>query len=58
VQARRRWNVFGSGPDPLIVGGAVPMARAREVDDGWAFEGKYNFASGCLHADWYIVGRS
>ncbi len=49
-------RVFGSGPNPLIVGGAVPMARAREVDGGWAFEGKYNFASGCLHADWYIVG--
>ncbi|MGH2608999.1 MAG: acyl-CoA dehydrogenase family protein [Tepidiformaceae bacterium] len=49
-------RVFESGPDPLIVGGAVPMARAREVEGGWAFESKYSFASGCLHADWYIVG--
>ncbi|MEX0784443.1 MAG: acyl-CoA dehydrogenase family protein [Dehalococcoidia bacterium] len=49
-------RVFESGPDPLIVGGAVPMAKAREVEGGWAFESTYNFASGCLHADWYIVG--
>ena len=49
-------RVFGPGPNPLIVGGAVPMARAREVDGGWAFESKYSFASGCLHADWLMVG--
>jgi alkylation response protein AidB-like acyl-CoA dehydrogenase len=49
-------RVFATGPNPLIVGGAVPMARAREVDGGWAFESTYNFASGCLHADWFVVG--
>jgi alkylation response protein AidB-like acyl-CoA dehydrogenase len=49
-------RVFASGPDPVIVGGAVPMARARQVDGGWAFESKYLFASGCLHADWLMVG--
>jgi alkylation response protein AidB-like acyl-CoA dehydrogenase len=49
-------RVFAWGPDPVIVGGAVPMARARQVDGGWAFESKYLFASGCLHADWLMVG--
>jgi alkylation response protein AidB-like acyl-CoA dehydrogenase len=49
-------RVFDSGPDPVIVGGAVPMARARQVDGGWAFESTYLFASGCLHADWLMVG--
>ena len=51
-----RDRVFAAGPNPVIVGGAVPMARAREVEGGWAFESTYNFASGCLHADWLMVG--
>jgi alkylation response protein AidB-like acyl-CoA dehydrogenase len=49
-------RVFEAGPDPVIVGGPVPMARAREVDGGWAFESAYRFASGCLHGDWCMVG--
>lgn len=42
--------------DLLTSGFLFPVGQAREVDDGYRVSGRWQFGSGCLHADRIIGG--
>jgi len=46
------------GADPLAVASSslAPRETARPVPGGWRLSGRYPFSSGCLHAQWAVVG--
>ena len=46
------------GGDPLAVASSslAPRETAREVSGGWRLSGRFPFSSGCLHAQWAILG--
>jgi indole-3-acetate monooxygenase len=45
-------RVYGSGPDVMLVGVSQPVGTAEATEGGWRVDGRWPFASGCLHADW------
>ena len=34
----------------------APLATTRRVDGGYVVNGKWPWASGCLHSDWLYMG--
>jgi alkylation response protein AidB-like acyl-CoA dehydrogenase len=46
------------GGDPLAVASSslAPRETARRVEGGWRLSGRFPFSSGCLHAQWAIIG--
>jgi 3-hydroxy-9,10-secoandrosta-1,3,5(10)-triene-9,17-dione monooxygenase len=46
------------GDDPLAVASSslAPRETARATPGGWRLSGRFPFSSGCLHADWAIIG--
>lgn len=46
------------GDDPLAVAASslAPRATARAASGGWRLSGQFPFSSGCLHAQWAIIG--
>lgn len=49
-------EVWGADADARVVGVLAPTATARRVDGGLVVSGTWGWASGCLHAQWSIVG--
>ena len=45
----------GSGAD-LASSSLAPRETARAVDGGWRLSGRFPFSSGCLNAQWAILG--
>jgi indole-3-acetate monooxygenase len=41
------------GPPRRFSGSARPCGQARAVEGGYMVTGRWDFASNCLHADWY-----
>jgi 3-hydroxy-9,10-secoandrosta-1,3,5(10)-triene-9,17-dione monooxygenase len=56
---RARAEIFNENPDAVlsgvILGSEVAVDR---VNDGYLVSGQWGFATGCLHADWAILGRT
>ncbi|MQA24108.1 MAG: flavin-dependent monooxygenase [Micromonosporaceae bacterium] len=50
------WGSGGAGADPLISSSYAPMGRAKPVDGGFQFSGRWSFSSGCDHAQWVFLG--
>jgi alkylation response protein AidB-like acyl-CoA dehydrogenase len=50
-------EVWGADPDARIAGVLTPSATATRVDDGAVLNGRWAFASGCLHASWAVLGH-
>ncbi|MGI8926478.1 MAG: acyl-CoA dehydrogenase family protein [Tepidiformaceae bacterium] len=44
------------GPTTTMAGALNPLGRARRVPGGWRVDGRWPFASGCCHADYYTAG--
>lgn len=46
------------GQDPLAVAASslAPREAARTTADGWRLSGRFPFSSGCLNAQWAIIG--
>jgi 3-hydroxy-9,10-secoandrosta-1,3,5(10)-triene-9,17-dione monooxygenase len=46
------------GDDPLAVASSslAPRETARATAGGWRLSGRFPFSSGCLHAQWAIIG--
>lgn len=46
------------GGDPLAVASSslAPRETAQDVAGGWRISGRFPFSSGCLHAQWAILG--
>jgi indole-3-acetate monooxygenase len=45
-------RVYGNGPDVMLAGVSQPVGTAEATEGGWRVDGRWPFASGCLHADW------
>jgi alkylation response protein AidB-like acyl-CoA dehydrogenase len=45
-------QIYRSGPDAIIAGSVQPAGTAEVAHGGWRVNGRWPFASGCLHADW------
>jgi 3-hydroxy-9,10-secoandrosta-1,3,5(10)-triene-9,17-dione monooxygenase len=52
-QAQR--EVFSDNPDVRFMGALGMTARARAVDGGYILDGKWAYASNCLHAHWAVL---
>jgi indole-3-acetate monooxygenase len=45
-------RIYRGGPDVTVAGSIQPVGTAERVGDGWLVNGRWPFASGCLHAEW------
>ncbi|HYX02530.1 MAG TPA: acyl-CoA dehydrogenase family protein [Reyranella sp.] len=45
-------RVYCGGRDTVIAGVSQPAGTAELAEGGWRVNGRWPFASGCLHADW------
>jgi 3-hydroxy-9,10-secoandrosta-1,3,5(10)-triene-9,17-dione monooxygenase len=48
--------VWGEDTATLISSSYAPMGRAKAVDGGFTFSGRWSFSSGCDHAGWVLLG--
>jgi alkylation response protein AidB-like acyl-CoA dehydrogenase len=46
--------IYADSPDVVLAGAFKPTGVATPVDDGFHVTGRWAFASGCQHADWFI----
>ncbi|QUH03030.1 acyl-CoA dehydrogenase [Saccharopolyspora erythraea] len=53
---RAQHDVFGDDPDTRVCQVLTPHSTARRVDGGWVAGGRWGPASGCLHAQWAMLG--
>ncbi|WP_333839845.1 acyl-CoA dehydrogenase family protein [Novosphingobium sp.] len=49
-------DVWGENPHALVASAFAPTGKAVPVEGGYTLSGRFPFASGSDHADWYIVG--
>jgi alkylation response protein AidB-like acyl-CoA dehydrogenase len=47
--------VYAGGPDVVVAGTFNPTGVATPVDGGFRVSGRWSFASGCQHADWFVA---
>ena len=48
-------EVFAGNPDVRFMGALGMTARARAADGGYRLDGKWAYASNCLHAHWTVL---
>jgi 3-hydroxy-9,10-secoandrosta-1,3,5(10)-triene-9,17-dione monooxygenase len=53
---RAQDEVWGEDQSTLISSSYAPMGRAKAVDGGFQFSGRWSFSSGCDHAQWIFLG--
>ena len=46
--------VYATGPDVVLAGAFNPTGVATPIDGGYRATGRWSFASGCQHADWFV----
>ncbi|NUQ74184.1 MAG: acyl-CoA dehydrogenase family protein [Polyangiaceae bacterium] len=52
---RERFDaIYSAGPDVIIGGGFNAQGEAHVVEGGHQATGRWSFASGCEHADWFL----
>ena len=49
-------DIWGANPLALISAGYPPTSMVERTEGGWRVSGKWEFVSGCDHADWFILG--
>src|SRR4029453_17880107 len=54
---RTQHEVWGADADARIAGVLTPSATATATDGGLMLNGRWTFASGCLHASWAVLGH-
>jgi alkylation response protein AidB-like acyl-CoA dehydrogenase len=45
--------IYRPGADTVVAGAFNPTGTARPADGGYVIDGRWSFASGCEHADWF-----
>jgi indole-3-acetate monooxygenase len=45
--------IYPPGADTVVAGAFNPTGTARPADGGYIVDGRWSFASGCEHADWF-----
>ncbi|MFI7675428.1 3-hydroxy-9,10-secoandrosta-1,3,5(10)-triene-9,17-dione monooxygenase oxygenase subunit [Actinophytocola sp. NPDC049390] len=53
---RAQREVWGEDDDTRVSSSYAPMGRAKPVDGGFEFTGRWSFSSGCDHATWVFLG--
>src|SRR6266540_4027588 len=53
---RAQDEVWGTDSGTLVSSSYAPMGRAKPVDGGFQFSGRWSFSSGCDHAQWVFLG--
>ncbi len=53
---RAQREVWGEDDNTLVSSSYAPMGRAKPVDGGFEFTGRWSFSSGCDHAAWVFLG--
>jgi 3-hydroxy-9,10-secoandrosta-1,3,5(10)-triene-9,17-dione monooxygenase len=53
---RAQREVWGTDDGTLVSSSYAPMGRAKPVDGGFMFTGRWSFSSGCDHAQWVFLG--
>jgi 3-hydroxy-9,10-secoandrosta-1,3,5(10)-triene-9,17-dione monooxygenase len=53
---RAQQEVWGEDQSTLVSSSYAPMGRAKAVDGGFRFSGRWSFSSGCDHAQWVFLG--
>jgi len=49
-------DVWSDDPTAVAASSLAPRETARAVAGGWRLSGRFPFSSGCLHAQWAIIG--
>jgi 3-hydroxy-9,10-secoandrosta-1,3,5(10)-triene-9,17-dione monooxygenase len=49
-------EIWGEDPDTWVSSPYAPFGRARPVDGGYIFSGRWPFSSGTDHCDWAFLG--
>lgn len=49
-------ELWGEDPDTWVASPYAPMGRAKRVDGGYVFRGRWPFSSGTDNCDWAILG--
>lgn len=49
-------DVWGDAPGARVAGVVTPSGTARAVEGGYRVSGRWAPASGCVHADWAVLG--
>lgn len=55
---RMQDEFWADGPDTLCSTAGLPVNKAKIVDGGLMVSGRFPFSSGCVHANWAMVGVS
>lgn len=53
--AEARAELFGGGATPLAPAPLAPTGTVHPVDGGYRLDGRWEWATGVMHADWVIV---
>ena len=53
---RAQQEVWGEDQSTLVSSSYAPMGRAKVVEGGLIFNGRWSFSSGCDHAQWIFLG--
>ena len=53
---RAQQEVWGEDASTLVSSSYAPMGRAKAVEGGFQFSGRWSFSSGCDHAQWIFLG--
>lgn len=53
---RAQNDVFGANPNARVAGVFSPSTQVQRVEGGLKASGKWFWSSGCLHADWAMLG--
>ncbi len=48
-------DVWGDNPESVISSGLAPAGTAERASDGYRLSGRWQFSSGCDHADWVFL---
>ena len=48
-------EVWGASPEAVISSGLAPSGKVERLSDGFRLTGRWQFSSGCDHADWVFV---
>lgn len=58
LPVRAQDQIFAANPRARVAGVFTPSSQTRrkEVEGGLVVSGKWYYASGCLHADWGLIG--
>jgi alkylation response protein AidB-like acyl-CoA dehydrogenase len=49
-------EIFGANPNARVAGVLSPSTQVKRADGGLIISGKWFWSSGCMHADWAMLG--